>query len=171
MAGLEKTSGKFWNVSRETAEFLHILAGGIRAGNVLEIGTSNGYSGVFLASACKKLYTVESHKERFELAAKNFKKAGLSRKIKQIKGHAPEILGTLHTKFDLVFLDATKYEYASYLKAVWSKIAAGGFLVADNVDSHKNNLGKFFEETHKLRGAKLFYVPIGTGVLVIHKSY
>lgn len=169
LAELEKTSKTFWNISRETAEFLHVLAGGIHAKNILEIGTSNGYSGVFLASACQKLYTVESHKERFELAAENFKKACLSRRIRQIKGHAPEILKTLRAKFDLVFLDATKYEYTSYLDAVWSKIAAGGFLVADNVDSHKDSLREFFEELRKKKDAKLFYAPVGTGLLVIRK--
>ena len=167
---LEKTSKTFWNISRETAEFLHVLAEGIHTKNILEIGTSNGYSGIFLASACRKLYTVESHKERFNLAAENFKKAGLEHRIKQVKGHAPEILGSLRAKFDLVFFDATKYEYASYLETVLPKIAKGGFVVADNVESHKNELGAFFKEVRALKNVKVFYVPIGTGLLVLQKS-
>lgn len=166
---LEKTSKEFWNISRETAEFLYAFTSSLSAQNVLEIGTSNGYSGIFLASACGKLYTIESHKERFALAMENFKKAGLSHKINQIKGHAPEILRILRTKFDLIFIDATKYEYASYLKAIWPKINKDGFLIADNAESHKESLEEFFKEVRVLKSIKIFHVPIGSGLLILQK--
>jgi len=163
---LEKTADKFWNVSRETGEFLYTFARTIKAKNVLEIGTSNGYSGIFLAQACEKLYTVESHTERFTLATKTFKKAGLARKIKQVKGHAPEILGTLRAKFDLAFFDATKYEHESYLKAVLPKMKKGGYIIVDNISSHETTFKPFVSKTKK---HKPFYVPIGTGLLILQK--
>jgi len=167
LAELEKFTrdrNPFWNISRETAETLYSLAKSVNAKNILEIGTSNGYSGIWLANACKKLYTVESHGERFEMARENFGKAGV--KVRQIKGHAPEILSAIKETFDMAFIDATKYEYPLYLKAVLPKLKKGGLFVADNIDSHASSLKKFFTI---IKTAEKFYIPVGTGLLVIRK--
>jgi predicted O-methyltransferase YrrM len=161
---LEKTANKFWNVSREAGEFLYTFTRAINAKNVLEIGTSNGYSGIFLAQACKKLYTVESHAKRFALATQTFKKAKLTHKIKQVKGHAPEILPSIRAKFDLAFFDATKYEHESYLKAVLPKINKGGYIIVDNVESHAPAFKSFIAKTKKFSP---FYVPIDAGLLIM----
>ena len=78
---LEKTQHDFWNISRTTALFLYnlIVDGGIKS--VIEIGTSNGYSGIWLGKALKKtggkLITVEFYESRIELARENFKKCGV----------------------------------------------------------------------------------------------
>ncbi|HPT40789.1 MAG TPA: hypothetical protein PLG15_00210, partial [Candidatus Gastranaerophilaceae bacterium] len=69
---LEKTSKDFWNISRQTANFLNMLIKISGTKNVLEVGTSNGYSGIWLASALKKtggrLTTIEFYEKRIELA-------------------------------------------------------------------------------------------------------
>jgi len=85
----------YWNVPRTTGEFLNMMVLACGARKVLEIGTSNGYSGLFMAEALSHgkglLYTVESNRERFEAAARNFKEAGMEPFVRQILGHAPEI--------------------------------------------------------------------------------
>ncbi|MBU1992325.1 MAG: class I SAM-dependent methyltransferase [Patescibacteria group bacterium] len=164
LAKLEKESKNYWNIPREVAEFLYTFALSIEAETILEIGTSNGYSGIWLANACKKLYTVESHMGRFELAKKNFEKAGV--KVEQIKGHAPEVIKPLKTKFDLAFIDATKCEYPLYLKAILPKLNKGGYVIADNIDSHRTGLVEFFKVTKPL---KTRYLPLGAGLLIIQK--
>ena len=91
--------GEYWNVPRTTAEFLGLMVRACGARKVLEIGTSNGYSGLFLAEALSHggglLYTVESNRGRFEAAAENFKKAGLGSYVRQVLGHAPEVFGRM----------------------------------------------------------------------------
>jgi predicted O-methyltransferase YrrM len=180
---LEEVPGRrerFWNVPRETGNFLNMLVRASGAGRVLEIGTSNGYSGLWFAEALShtggKLYTVESHRERFEAARKNFEEAGAESVVWQIFGHAPEIFShpdflNLMEKdggageFDLIFLDATKMEYGSYLDAVEPFLRKDGLLVADNVISHRNELENFLAEVQKKREFRSVTLPLGSGLL------
>lgn len=77
---LEKTQHQFWNISRVTAEFLYSLIRTQKSKNVLEIGTSNGYSGIWLGKAVKStgghLTTIEFYDKRLDIAKENFKNAG-----------------------------------------------------------------------------------------------
>lgn len=171
---------KFWNVPRETGNFLNMLVRVSGARKVLEIGTSNGYSGLWFAEALShtggKLYTVESHRGRFEAAQENFRAAGAENIVRQIFGHAPEVfskpdfLGLTGKdrgvgEFDLIFLDATKMEYRSYLDAVEPLLKKGGLLVADNVVSHRDELNNFLAAMQKKREFRSVTLPLGSGLL------
>lgn len=161
----------FWNVPRSTAVLLHEMVMMSEAKNVLEIGTSNGYSGIFLADAARRvggrLYTVESHNERFELAALNFTKAGVVDVITQVKGHAPEVLNELDgVLFDMVFLDATKMEYTLYLEAIVPRVRKGGLLIADNILSHWNELESFVERVRARKDTRSYLLEIDSGLLL-----
>jgi predicted O-methyltransferase YrrM len=162
--------GQFWNVPFTTANFLHMLVKAVGAKKVLEIGTSNGYSGIYLAEALSGqggvLYTVESHRERFLLAQENFQKSGLAPFIQQIFGHAPEILTELPGDFDLVFIDATKMEYKSYLEVLLPKVRRGGLIVADNALSHGEEMRDYFEFLEKLAGVESVLLPFDNGVFL-----
>ena len=80
MLSLEKTQRDFWNISRATAEFLYLSIIEHNAQNVLEIGTSNGYSGLWISKALKKtggkLTTIEYYSKRQDIAIENFTKCG-----------------------------------------------------------------------------------------------
>lgn len=177
---LEKTAGSFWNVPRSTGSFLNIITRAIKAKKVLEVGTSNGYSGIFLAEALSHnqgtLYTVESHKERFALAAANFKKAGLDSHIEQILGHAPEVFVDFAKRreaqegFDVIFIDATKMEYKSYLEALMPFLKPEGVLVADNCLSHKSELEDFLEFTQKSPFLQSTLLPFDNGLMLCLKT-
>ena len=174
MEMLKDTTLPFWNVPRTTAVFLHMMVSATKATKVLEIGTSNGYSGIYLAEALSHtngtLYTVDSHKERFEKARENFERSGLQKHIQQVFGHAPEILETLNGPFDLVFLDATKKEYLSYLESVWPKLKKGGLCIADNCVSHSNELGNFFTFINSKNELENLLLPLDNGLMLLVKA-
>jgi len=161
-----------WIVAEEMGEFLYQKAKKIEAKNILEIGTSIGYSGLWLAKAAQEnkgvLYTIESHGKRFEMAKENFKKAGFSNCIVQIKGHAPEVIPEIYGKWDLVFFDATKCEHNQYFESILPNLKKGSILIVDNVISHKNAMRDFLE---KIENVKEFLVEkhekLGQGALLI----
>jgi predicted O-methyltransferase YrrM len=137
---LERTQKEFWNVPRVTGMFLHTLA---RGANVLEIGTSNGYSGIWLASAAAKLATIEFWDKRLDLARENFAKCGLE--VNTIQGDALEVLRGLDETYDLVFIDANKTQYLEYFLAVHPLLRRGGVIACDNVLSHEAKCKPFID--------------------------
>ena len=105
--------------------------------NALEIGTSTGHSGIWIAWALSKtggkLITVEIDQERRQEALANFRAAGLSKYIDSRLGDAHSIVPALPGPFDFVFCDADKDWYENYLKAVLPKLSSGGCFAAHNV--------------------------------------
>ncbi len=103
----------------------------------LEIGTSTGHSGVWIAWALSKtggkLTTIEIDAERHRTALANFKEAGLESYIDARLGDAHQIVPALEGPFDFVFSDADKEWYKNYFVAVWPKVTAGGCFTAHNV--------------------------------------
>lgn len=165
---LEQTGKEFWIISRKTGEFINKL---IRDNNikiVLEVGTSIGYSGIWIAEALShtkgKLYTIESHDERFKKAQENFKQAGLSDYITQLKGHAPDI--EIPDMFDLLFLDATKIEYVSYIKTFLFHMKKGGIIIADNAISHRDALKEYEQYIFNSPQLKSELLNIGSGLFI-----
>jgi len=106
----------------------------------LEIGTSTGYSGLWIAWALSKtggkLITIDIDRSRHEEAVANFREAGLSRFIDARLGDAHEIVPALPGPFDFVFCDADKEWYENYLKAALPKIVVGGCFAAHNVSDY-----------------------------------
>ena len=104
---LEKTQKQFWNISRTTAEFLYNLIVDSKSQNVIEIGTANGYSGIWLGKALKKtggkLTTIEFYDKRLDIAKENFKKCGVLDIISPRKGDAIMVLEYLPPDFEIDF--------------------------------------------------------------------
>jgi len=164
----------FWNVSPETGKFLYMMVKATGAKKVLEIGTSNGYSGLWLGAALLEnggeLLTIESFIHRFNKAKENFKKAGLEGVVRQVLGHAPEVFEDITDSFDFAFFDATKAEHISYLEAVLPKLKDDGVIIVDNVISHKEQLKEFFKYVDSLDVVTSTKIPIGMGLLMITKG-
>lgn len=165
---LEKTGKEFWIVPHETGEFLNKLIREKDMKRVLEVGTSIGYSGIWIAEALShtngKLYTLESHNERFNKAKKHFAEAEVTKYITQLKGHAPDI--EIPDMFDLLFLDATKAEYVSYIKTFLFHMKKGGMIVADNALSHRKELAQYEKYIFNSPQLKSELLEIGTGIFV-----
>lgn len=148
---LEETQKQFWNISRVTAEFLYTLIKSEKAKNVLEVGTSNGYSGVWLGKAVKEtgghLTTIEFWDKRLDIAKENFKICQVDDAITTLKGSACEILEELPEDFmiDLAFVDANKSEYIKYFELIDKHLKIGGIIACDNVLSHEAKCKPFID--------------------------
>jgi predicted O-methyltransferase YrrM len=111
------------NITRDTGEFLSVLIRIMGARRVLEIGTSNGYSTLWLADAARaidgKVTTVEMSRFKIEMAAKNFARSGLAGYITQIEGDAGGVLnGTADAAFDMVFLALLNLVWTDFCKKI-----------------------------------------------------
>lgn len=150
---LEKTIQDFWNVDRASANFLNMIIKMINAKSALEIGTSNGYSGIWIAKALKetggKLTTIEYWDKRSLLAIENFKKAGVNDIITTLTGDAIDILREMKEenkqKFDFIFVDANKAEYIEYFNSFDSLLEENGVIISDNILSHYKKTKNYVE--------------------------
>jgi len=150
---LEKTIQDFWNVDRDSANFLNMAIKMINAKSALEIGTSNGYSGIWIARALKetggRLTTIEYWDKRSLLAVENFKKAGVDDIITTLTGDAIDILREMKEenkqRFDFIFVDANKAEYIEYFSSFDSLLLEGGVIISDNILSHYKKTKNYVE--------------------------
>ena len=151
MLSLEKTQKEFWNISRATAEFLYLSIIEHNAQNVLEVGTSNGYSGLWLSKALKKtggkLTTIEYYPKRQDIAIENFTKCGTIDVVTTHIGSACQVINNFpdDMKFDFIFVDANKKESIDYFNLIHPHLVKGGIYTCDNVLSHEEKVRPFIE--------------------------
>lgn len=136
---LEQRAGSWrdLNVPREDGKTLHDLILQHRFTRALEIGTSTGHSGIWMAWALGKtggkLTTIEIDPQRHREAVANFEAAGVARFVDARLGDAHELTKTMQGPWDFVFSDADKEWYTNYLSAVWPRVVRGGCFTAHNV--------------------------------------
>lgn len=125
------------NVPVEDGRLLRLLAEAVSAKHVVEIGTSNGYSGIWFCLALRntggKLTTYEIDAGRAALARRNFRRAGVEGIVTLIEGDAHEEVTKLKEQTDIVFLDADKTGYIDYLKKLLPLVRPGGLIIAHNM--------------------------------------
>lgn len=165
----------YWCVSKEVGMFLKDLALSIKAKTVFEIGTSIGYSALWLVQSVipsnGKLYTLESHKERFALAKSHFSESGVAEYIEQIKGHAPEIFSEykLKNSIDFAFIDGVKKGTISYVEAILPRMSKKFIIVVDNINSHQEEMAPFLEWL-KEKKIKHQIKNLGEGLAIIQNN-
>ncbi len=123
-------------VGAAEGSLLHILARGIQARRILELGTAIGYSGTWLARALPEegeLVTVEGDPETAEIARKNFEKTGVASRVTILVGIAQDVLSDLKGPFDYIFNDIDKEGYPIILPHLIERLRLGGLLLTDNV--------------------------------------
>lgn len=121
---------------RLQGQLLTLLCALARPKTALEIGTFTGYASICIARGLAEggtLHTIEVNPELVPISRKYFEKTGLGHKIRQHVGDAREIIPTLDTSFDLVYIDAAKLDYALFYHLVFDKVNPGGLILADNV--------------------------------------
>jgi predicted O-methyltransferase YrrM len=159
------------NVEPETAELLGVLVRAARATRVLEIGTSNGYSTIWLGDAVEEtggaVVTLEIEPARTALAAEHVARAGLRDRVDLRTEDAGRALARFpDSAFDLVFLDAERDAYAGYWPALVRTLAPSGLLAVDNVLSHAAELVEFRATVDADDRVTQALVPVGAGVLL-----
>jgi predicted O-methyltransferase YrrM len=127
------------NVPLEDGRLLRVLAESIGAKRVVELGTSNGYSGLWLCLALRAtggaLTTYEIDRRRAALARDNFKRAGVNHLVTLVEGDAHVEAAKLVEPIDLLFIDADKEGYLDYLNKLLPRVRPGGLIVAHNMRS------------------------------------
>ncbi len=128
------------NLDRESGRFLALAVLATGAKEVVEIGSSNGVSTIWLASGAAhtggRVTGTELMPERATDANRNLAEAGFADIARVLPGDARESLAALPGPFDLAFIDAEKDDYPSHLLAIVDKLRPGGLVLADNVLSH-----------------------------------
>jgi predicted O-methyltransferase YrrM len=159
------------NVEPETGALLGVLIRTKAARRILEIGTSNGYSTIWLGDAAEEtggtVISVEIEPGRTALAREHLARAGLQTVVDlRTEDAAQALRGFEDEAFDLVFLDAERSHYVSYWPDLVRTLAPAGLLVVDNVISHAHDLTDFMPVAEGDERVDTVVVPIGAGVLL-----
>lgn len=176
LSELEKTQKEFWNIPRKTGVLLNTFIKMMNAQNVLEIGTSNGYSGIWLSKALKttggRLTTIEFYDKRQSVAIENFKKCGVNDIIRPLQGSAIEIIKGFDEseKFDFVFIDANKREYVEYFNLIKPHLTQKAMIVADNIISHAEKVQTFVDAIDADDEFQYEIVEVPGGILAAYRG-
>jgi predicted O-methyltransferase YrrM len=167
-------SRRMLNITRDTGEFLRVLVLSTRASNILELGTSNGYSTIWLADAASaiggKVTTLELELAKVDMARTNFERAGLAQYIEQIHSDGGSFLRDAATEsYDLVFLDSKRSEYPNWQADLKRVLRKGGLLVVDNAVSHADQMTSFTQAIEADPEFATSLVPVGKGEFLAHR--
>lgn len=142
-----ETEIRAWQIPRTSAALLFVLVRLLGCRNILEVGTSLGYSAMWLGAATRALggqvHTVEGLEPKARLAAEHFERAGLRDTIVLLEGEARGIVESWAAPIDFLFLDADPPSYPDYLRAVEGNVKAGALLVVDNAVDHGSLTSRF----------------------------
>lgn len=160
---------RFRNVEPETAELLGVLIRATEARRILELGTSNGYSTIWLADAAEstggRVVSVDIDAGRTELARANLAAAGLSDRVElRTEDAGATLAGAPDAAWEFVFLDAERPAYPSYLADLLRALAPRGVLAVDNVISHAHELTEFTALIEREPRLTQTVVPVGAGL-------
>ncbi len=160
-------------IPAETGRFLAILLATAPAGAVVEIGTSAGYSTLWLTLACRaverRITTFEVLPEKAAMARETFRLAGVDDLVDLVEDDARRHLATIGD-VGFCFLDAEKDVYHDCYEAVVPHLVPGGLLVADNAINHREILQPMLDRALTDARVDALVVPIGTGELVCRRT-
>jgi predicted O-methyltransferase YrrM len=165
---------KLLNITHDTGVFLNLLIRAVRARCIVEIGTSNGYSTLWLAEAARatggRVETIEHSSAKVRLAGANVVRSGLGEFIALHEGEAaPFLAGLREASVDFLFLDAERCEYPEFWPELQRVMAPNGLIVVDNAVSHAPELVPFAGAVSATPGYLTSLVPIGKGEWLILK--
>lgn len=173
-------------ITLETASLLKLCLNLKQPKEVLEIGTALGYSGSIILNECDCfLTTVEIKEDSVKRAKENFESLGFSNRVKIFCGDACEIVANLTGKYDFIFLDGPKGQYANFLPYLTDCLVKDGILFCDNTAYHgivkdgvipvrrdrtiMNNMRKFEQDIKSNKNLKVFEFNISDGIIIAVK--
>ncbi|HDS1549662.1 MULTISPECIES: O-methyltransferase [Stenotrophomonas] len=159
------------NITPDTGEFLSVLVRFGTARRVLEIGTSNGYSTLWLAEAAAAIdghvTTLEFAEDKVAMARSTFARSGLAAHITLVHGDAGQWLaGAAEGSIDLLFLDSDRGQYAGWWPQLRRVLRPGGLLVVDNATSHAEEMEPLCLLLDADPDFSTSVVPVGNGELL-----
>jgi predicted O-methyltransferase YrrM len=164
---------KMLNLEPDTAQLLSIFVQNGRHTRLLEVGTSNGYSTIWLAWAAQQtgghVTSIEHDAAKQAMAAANLQRAGLNDMVTLCLGDATEVLRELTGPFDFVFLDADRRQYPAQLPLILSRLTPNALLLADNVHSHPQEIAPYLEAISAQGAFEHVVIGVGKGLSVALK--
>jgi predicted O-methyltransferase YrrM len=164
------------SVGREAGMLLYLLATGAQSRRILELGTSYGYSTVWLGAAARmtggKVMSLELKEFKIESARQALTRAGLSSRVEFYAGDCLETLKTLPGPFDFVLLDVWKDLYVPCFELVHPKLAPGGVICADNMiepESARPHAEAYRARVRKAGDMDSVLVNVGNGIEISRK--
>jgi len=155
-------------VPREAGAFMHALIRASGAQRAVEIGTSYGYSGLWIASALAenggRLLTIDRHARKTASARTTFEAAGLVSVVELRTGEAVDVLPTLDGPIDFALNDADKENCRKYVETLANKMSNRGVILTDNTITHADQLAGFVAWVRGLEGFFSTRVPVGNGM-------
>ena len=163
-------------ITKETGELLNMILRLKKAKNMLEVGTSSGYSTMWCAEAIReqsgKIITIEQNPNKIKRAKENFQQAGIADAIIVKEGFAMQILGELNLQkeyedfFDFVLIDADKENVIEYFDLILPLVSAGGVIITDNMlypEKYRQKMKKFSDYRKENQKLRTITTPIGNG--------
>jgi len=172
IAGVQRpNSERFLAVGRRTGQLISILARSLDKPTILELGTSYGYSSIWLAEAARsaggRLVTMELEPNKIAYAREMAERAGLSDHVDFRHGDALELIGQMDDGIDFVLMDLWKDLYVPCLEAVLPKLSPGAIIVADNMRiPGGEDAQKYREAVRAIPHMLSVPLPVGTGLEV-----
>lgn len=167
-------SNKMLNLEQETAQLISILIRTSGSKHLLEIGTSNGYSTIWLAWAARqtggRIISIDRSAEKHRLAEANLRRAGLATQVDLMNGDATTIVTDLPGPFDVVFFDADRLSAPTQLEILRSKLTPNALVLADNVLSHPEEIAPYLKAIEGMSEFDHMVVPIGKGLSLAYKA-
>ena len=161
-------SRRLLNLEWPAAETLHLLVRLSGRRRVLEIGTSNGFSTLWLAAALPatgaSLVSIERDREKQKQARFNLERAGLADKVTLLEGEASAVIAALEGPFDCVFFDADRVSAPAQLGLLLPKLAAGAAIFTDNVLSHPAQVAAYLDLVANDPRFDAVTLPVGKGL-------
>jgi predicted O-methyltransferase YrrM len=167
-------SQRFLNLEPDTAEAIILLLeiAGIR--NVLEIGTSNGYSTIWIASALAphggRITSIERNPQKHQQAHENLAQTGLLPVADLLLGDATERIASLSGPFDCIFFDADRISAPQQLDLLLPKLSTPALLLADNALSHPDESAGYLARIEQLDQTSHAVLNIGKGLSVAYRK-
>lgn len=158
-------------VGPDTGQVLNAIAGSLTSPSILEIGTSMGYSTLWLADGARrsggKVTTIEQLEHKSAYAREQMRAAGLDEYVDFMVGDALTIIESLPQRFDLVLLDLWKDLYVPCLERFYPKLNPGAVVVADNIIRPGGENARLYQEAVRNKpGMRSVLLPVGTGIEV-----
>lgn len=168
-------SRKMLNLEPDTARLIHILLCAGRRKRILEIGTSNGYSTIWLADAARsagdgRVTTIDRNPAKAKLARENLTRAGLIDFVTIEEGEASAVVRKLSGPFDCVFFDADRFSAPQHLEVLMPRLTPDVLLLADNVLSHPAEIAGYIDAMTRLEEFSSVTVPIGKGLHIAYRQ-
>lgn len=170
----QERSKKMLNLEPETAKCISMLLRSSRRTRLLEIGTSNGYSTIWLAWAMRvtggHMISIDREAEKQRLADSNLQRAGLRALVELRQGDATSVVADLPGPFDCVFFDADRLSAPAQLALLIPKLTSDALLLADNALSHPEEIAGYLAVVTNRSDFDHMVIPIGKGLSVAYRS-